>query len=164
MLLERVGKHLEAQALRLDSEDDIDSFGRSAFNRYYYAAFWIVRAALAEIDPKWSSIAHAAVPDLLRGAVRNKLEQGLKKAERTGSRGGTLRNQIQTSTGTLAQLMEHAYKKRVEADYSISARVKKTNGALYMGAEKCSSASHWPHRANTSTRNLLNVSKQLGIT
>ena len=163
-MLELVGQHLEAQALRLESKDEIDSFGRSAFNRYYYAAFWIVRSALAEIDPKWSSIAHKSIPDVLRRSVRKKLEQELKKAERTGFPGGKLRNQIQTSTETLAELMEHAYKKRVEADYSVSARVERTNEALYMGKEKCSSASHWPRRANTSAGSLLNVSKQLGIT
>ena len=163
-MLELVGKHLEEQALMRDSDDDIDSFGRSAFNRYYYAAFWIVKSALAEIDPKWSSIPHKQVPEVLRGSVRNRLEKELTKAERTGFSGGRLRNQIRTSTETLAELMEHAYKKRVEADYSMSTTVKKSNQTLYMGQEKCSSASHWPHRANTSAGNLRNVSKQLGIT
>jgi len=163
-VLQIVGKHLEEEALRRSSADEVDLFGRSAFNRYYYATFWIVRATLGEIDPKWSSLSHSSVPDLLTGAVRKKLKKELEKAERLGLQGGSVRNRINLSTDGLATLMRHAYSKRVEADYGISTRVTKVNQTLYLGDEKISSAFHWPSRAKTLTEDLLNVSKQLGLT
>lgn len=165
-MLELVGKHLEEEALRRSSADEVDVFGRSAFNRYYYATFWIVRATLGKFDQKWFSISHNSVPELLKGAVREKLNKELKKAERLGSglQGGKLRHQIYSSTEGLADLMQYAYSKRVEADYGTSTKVEKIHQTLYMGSEKSSSAFHWPSKAKTFTDDLLNVSKQLGLT
>lgn len=163
-MLEIVGKHLEVEALRRSSFDEVDSFGRSAFNRYYYATFWIVRATLEAIDPKWSSLAHKSIPDLLKGSVRKKLNKELKKAKRLGLNDGKLQHDIYTSTEGLANLMQHAYGKRVEADYYPTGKVTKVNQTLYMGTEKCSSAYHWPSKAKTSADALLNVAKQLGLT
>jgi uncharacterized protein (UPF0332 family) len=161
-VLEIVGKYLEEEALRRSSADEIDLFGRSAFNRYYYATYWIVRSCLVEIDPTWE-LKHKSVPELLEGQVRKKLNNELKKAERLNIQGGKLRNRIYTSTAGLAQLMRHAYSKRVEADYTASSKVTKIDQTLYMGNEKSSSAFHWPSQAKTFTDDLLNVSKQLGL-
>jgi hypothetical protein len=62
--------------------DNADLFGRSAFNRYYYAAYLITREMLRKLDPKWAASGHRQIPDLLQKTVTKKARQSIKNAEK----------------------------------------------------------------------------------
>jgi hypothetical protein len=57
-----VAKRLSEIALNEVSETDADAFGRSAFNRYYYASYLITRDMLRQLDPSWTRTGHSKIP------------------------------------------------------------------------------------------------------
>ena len=80
-----VAEHLSRQAKSSYKKGDsayamADAFGRSAFNRYYYASFLNVRDLVSTLDGRWARISHKGIPDLLRGAVTSMIADELKKA------------------------------------------------------------------------------------
>ena len=54
-----VGEQLESWALDRKVETERDLFGRSAFNRYYYAVFLLTREMLGEFKASWKKTMHA---------------------------------------------------------------------------------------------------------
>ena len=51
--MQYVGSELERLALSDADPNNADLLGRSAFNRYYYAAFLITRETLGYMQPNW---------------------------------------------------------------------------------------------------------------
>ena len=49
-----VADHLTITAQSKTSELDVDLFARSAFNRYYYAVYLIVKESISEINNSYS--------------------------------------------------------------------------------------------------------------
>lgn len=68
-----VAQQLEFWAKEKDKETERDLFGRSAFNRYYYAAFLVTREMLGALRPTWRHTAHAAIPELLEAGLKKRL-------------------------------------------------------------------------------------------
>jgi hypothetical protein len=163
MSMEIVAKHLESEALNRNSPQETDVFGRTAFNRYYYATFWIVRNAIAKIDPKWNEPSHGDLPNLLEGAFINRFRKEIKKAGVLGGKVESLNARSNSSAANLASLMRHAYALRVQADYKFDAGVTKNGAVLVMKDTKTSEAANWPRRAEMLTSDLLNVAKQIGL-
>lgn len=60
-----VGDKLENFALGEKNILSKDLFGRSAFNRYYYAAFLVTREMLGELQNSWKATPHRQIPILL---------------------------------------------------------------------------------------------------
>lgn len=163
MSMELVAKHLESEALSRKSPEEIDVFGRTAFNRYYYATFWIVRNAVAKIDPKWSEPTHSDLPNLLEGAFLKLFRKEIKKAGVLGVKVEILTARSNGSAGGLASLMRHAYALRVQADYKFDAGVTKEGAVLVLKETKTSEAANWPRKAETLTSDLLDVAKRIGL-
>lgn len=117
--MENVADHLEQQAVARHSPLEKDSFGRSAFNRYYYATYLLVRAGLAGLRAEWAGeMPHATIPELLRGTVCTELKRGHTKAVRTGdSELAALCSRAITASKDLAKLMDEGRAIRVVADY-----------------------------------------------
>ena len=68
--LRSVAEHLSTHAKVLGSGDaEADAFGRSAFNRHYYATFLTVRELLVAIDIAWAKTPHAEIPASGRPAI-----------------------------------------------------------------------------------------------
>ena len=75
-----VAHHLQTHALALSDPTERDLYGRSSYNRYYYAAFLSARQVLAGLRPEWGRIAHATYPELLTGEVVKVLKSGRMRA------------------------------------------------------------------------------------
>lgn len=116
--MQLVAQHLQNQALNRPVEGARDSFGRTAFNRYYYATFLKVQDTLRRNRPQWSSSGHSKLPRILRGDVVDELKVSLARGRKTGD-GEIVRlcsDAISAAKG-LADLLEASYAIRVIADY-----------------------------------------------
>lgn len=115
--MQKIALHLQIAA-RTKANDERDMFARSAFNRYYYNMFLLVRDMMYELIPDFKGLSHIDYPKNLKGDFTKKQRLAKKSARRTGDidlirkfdRG------IQ-ATSALASMMETAYGIRVVADY-----------------------------------------------
>lgn len=117
--LEAVARHLRDQALALEdaSNDDADAFGRSAFNRYYYAAYLVTRQILQPVLPDLPK-QHATLPEFLRTTVRGDLGKRRLRATRAGDHTAAKSTQeARQATLLLAEILVAGYGSRVMADY-----------------------------------------------
>lgn len=78
--MEIVAHHLQVTALARGDAAERDLFGRSSYNRYYYATFLCVREVLAQLRPEWGELPHAAYPEVLVGTVSKVLSAGRSRA------------------------------------------------------------------------------------
>ena|SRR6056297_1263916 len=79
-MLEKVGKLLQNKAIKSKTIPvDLNAYGKSAFNRYYYATYWLVRDMLEIIDPKWASQSHGDIPVLLNKKFTNKFKKAIEQ-------------------------------------------------------------------------------------
>ena len=146
---------------------DKDQFGRSAFNRYYYAAFLLTRSLLVELDPKWSAPQHASIPELLRDTAKKKIYEELKIAETKGSIRNKdmhrMRNEITVPLLRLSALLAEAYEVRVVADYEPDEMVKVEQNVMSLKYYKIDTASRWPGRARAYCKTIRKVWKEAGL-
>ncbi|MBF4281092.1 hypothetical protein EAY27_28865, partial [Vibrio anguillarum] len=79
-----VGSELERLALSDSDPDNSDLLGRSAFNRYYYAAFLTTRETLGYMQSNWKGTAHAEIPNLLEKGLRKPAKAALRQQIKAG--------------------------------------------------------------------------------
>lgn len=148
--MENVALFLQNKANSCTPESrDFDLFGRSAFNRYYYAAFLEVRSMLRDLNETWAEIPHADIPKLLTGQVRTTIKRKQRWATRLGE---TEAVQIcirgATSAHELAALMGEAYAVRVTADYYPEIAIVSGNrGRFQLNLVHVTTAHDWAGRA-----------------
>jgi hypothetical protein len=147
--MEQVALSLQMTAIGCRNARDFDDFGRSAFNRYYYALFLTVRELLSQFDPKWKDLPHASIPPLLLGQVLNGLKRRRKRSIRLGdSRGTELANQAIAAVRELESTMRRGYIVRVMADYNPAIPVTKgTADRFSLGDTDITDAHEWPNIA-----------------
>lgn len=158
--MERVALLLQITAIkRRASAAELDLFGRSAYNRYYYAMFLLVREMLTRMNPVWSDNAHAAIPELLVGTVIAKLKQASKRARRIGDNESVdLCSQGVAAAISLADLMKVGYASRVVADYNPEIPIVLSSGDRFtLNTVSINDAHDWPDRARRFTRIILRV-------
>ncbi len=162
-----VGQELERWALGQTNADDKDLFARSAFNRYYYAVFLITREMIGEFEAGWRRTNHAGMPDLLRGAVKRKVETALKDAVRGGlmSQGDSLKIKAKNAVAinALAVLLQEAYHVRVVADYEPEIVVQQKHNVISLDTHKLASAKTWPDRAASYCKCIRKVWEEVGL-
>ena len=139
-----VGDQLAAWALAQTEDHKKDLFGRSAFNRYYYAAFLSTRQMLGEFKTEWERTAHRNIPDLLKGKLKKKLTSAIDLSRPEGIK---VRDEHNSSVTALAVLLEQAYQVRISADYEPEVRIQQTNQAISLSGHTLTSAEEWPGRA-----------------
>ena len=117
--MEKVAKHLLDEAMQREQPDEKDVFGRSVFNRYYYATFLNVKEGLSGLKKEWEgNLAHASIPEMLRGQIKIELKKGLVKAKKASDQEVvSLCSKALTAAKDLAALMEEGRALRVTADY-----------------------------------------------
>ena len=146
--MERVGNDLQNTAFdRRTSADDLDQFGRSAFNRYYYATFLEVREMLRRFNPDWRG-SHSQVPDELEGSITRKISSIKRSAQRVDDHQGVAI--CQSAKGgalSLAQLMRGAYVVRVKADYEPEIPITLDNTRFSLDTTSINDAHNWLIRA-----------------
>lgn len=115
--MQEVARHLQIYAHR-HSGDGKDAFARSAYNRYYYACYLLLRELVSEMDPRWKQTRHKSFPDLLGGQITKRLKQERNKARRAEDY--VLYEMIQTSLRAvreMTRIIKDAYATRLVADY-----------------------------------------------
>lgn len=145
----------------------IDSFGRSAFNRYYYSSFLIVRDMLVHIRPEWIRSGHKGIPDVLEGQLRTLIRNEAKKQVKIGlmthGEAEKLKSDSFESISHLSSMLREAYYIRVLADYEPDCTVIKKKNVLYLGEHTDTGAAHWPDKTNRFKGVILNACRKLGI-
>lgn len=162
-----VGEELEKWAYAQSELHKKDLFGRSAFNRYYYAAFLITRDMLSTYNVVWKRAKHAGIPDLLEGEfmkpVINRLRIDAKKNRITESEMKRLKSDLLFATTGLANLLREAYSVRVIADYEPETAIASVGKVISLNSYKLNSASNWASRASSYCKTIHKVWRDVGL-
>jgi hypothetical protein len=162
-----VGDHLAEVATHRSGSIERDLFGRSAFNRYYYAAFLKIRTVLKTIDPIWARPSHQSIPDLLIGDVLKRLKNEIPKAERssllTKGEGEQLYRTAANAAADLSSLLASAREIRRLADYEPEIPVTKSGVVMKLGDCTLESAQNWERRVNIQAKIILKTYGKLGL-
>lgn len=162
-----VGDRLSLIALDEKEDQNIDLFGRSAFNRYYYSAFLNVREMIVAIKPEWIESGHKGIPDVLEGQLKKLINRNLKEQVRLGamreSEAQSLKASCYDSISHLSSMLKESYNIRVKADYFPEVKISKDRGRLKLADYTVGNAAHWPDRANQYKGVILDVCRKIGI-
>ena len=115
--MQKVGHYLQMEAKNV-SDEDRDTFARSAYNRYYYSVFLTVRDLIRTLKPDVTSLPHKSYPDLLKNTIFKELNGALKIARRNDD--SVLVGKIEKAKNAarnLADQLEKANGVRITADY-----------------------------------------------
>jgi len=148
--MEQVALYLQIKANHCPPDSrDFDLFGRSSFNRYYYAAYLEVRSLLGNLDRSWATAQHASIPALLTGQVLERIKRQRIRAARIGdSDAVNICLRAVASAHELATLMTEAYAVRVTADYEPGIPiVADDRGRFRLNLVLVTTAHDWPDRA-----------------
>lgn len=163
----RVAEKLESIADSSGSPEDVNFFGRSSFNRYYYTIYLSVRAALRARDPDMGQLSHRSVPDILRGPVVIQIKRIIASQRKKGllsvGEGSNMSTRASEAANELADLMREAYQIRCDADYEPEFLAEKHGGAIYLRGKKLSSAASWPKRVDIRLGELMKIWRYLGF-
>lgn len=153
--MEQVGNALADQAIKLRGDPaDADLFGRSAFNRYYYAVFYIAREMLGDFSVEWQTVPHASVPQLLVGQVRREIQKFKQRANKLGdTESVSLCSHAIESLDRLSELLRQGYSVRVTADYDPTVQIKFEDGTsqFSLASMTIGTARNWAQRAGFLT-------------
>ncbi|HDY7822781.1 TPA: hypothetical protein ACGUTO_003927 [Vibrio vulnificus] len=162
-----VGSELERLALSDSDPDNSDLLGRSAFNRYYYAAFLTTRETLGYMQSNWKGTAHAEIPNLLEKGLRKPARAALRQQVKAGllDKGDESRllGELNATAGTLAQLLRLAYDARILADYEPEIKTTRDGNVICLKSHKLTTAGQWPSQANTHCARLKRIWKDIGL-
>ena len=163
-----VAQHLSSHARTLGASDaDADAFGRSAFNRHYYATFLIARDLLVRVDAAWARTPHAEIPNQVEKALIARIKNEAKKQVRSGvlpsGRSNSIVNQSISAAAEIASVLRVAYSIRVAADYEPSHRIVFGSSGLELDSCSIGEANSWQVRVDREKWKLLAISKELGL-
>lgn len=148
-------------------EENADAFGRSAFNRYYYAAYLITRDMLRQLDPSWARTQHGVIPEFLTKTVirriRRTAQQQLTRGVLSKSESALLRDNANRSTTDLSELLRDAYAVRCIADYQPERRILRNGNMIRLCDSSIEAARKWPQRAQIHAKTLIRIWRQLGL-
>jgi hypothetical protein len=154
--MEHVALHLQKEANKNGDSEAGEEFGRTAYNRYYYATFLIIRKMVSRFDTKWSGIPHADYPVLLRGKIKKAFKEERLRAQRASDAELVqICNQAVSTTEEIAQLMEKGSATRVVADYQpeIAIIFSKSERFSLQGID-ITEAHQWPIKARNFSNSL----------
>jgi hypothetical protein len=164
--VEIVGDYLVEAASKISEEVDQDLFGRSAFNRYYYAAFLSVRNLFGEIDDRLNEPQHGQIPKLLTVTLKGRIDKLIKNQQKGGvlpsERAQELRDNLETALTTLADLMGYAYSIRKIADYEPDIKIKFNSEKLEIGGCDSVIAKKWGEEVRLIADQIREIWRELG--
>jgi len=162
-----VGEQLQDWAQEQKDDLNKDVFGRSAFNRYYYAAYLITRMNLGELNPIWKTEKHKAMPNTLITTVRKPviraLEKQVKKDVMTESERSKAVGSLKVATAALSDLLKEAYDLRCVADYEPEELISFDNKLLLLKEYKLDSARKWPSKASAYCKTIRRIWRDAGL-
>ncbi|MCL9844598.1 hypothetical protein [Ralstonia solanacearum] len=164
--MEIVGDHLIAEVFRQTDDIDKDLFGRSAFNRYYYAAFLAIRRLFAEVDNNLNQPQHAGIPSLLTDTLNGKIKKIVRRQEKAGAissaRAQEICNSAAEALKSLAELMSYAYSIRKIADYQPETKIELVGGVVGIGGCQSTVARRWCADVEVKAEQVREIWRQLG--
>lgn len=151
-----VARYLKDHALTIPGTLDADLFGRSAFNRYYYATYLAVKRKL---KPRLPALPreHAVIPDYLRGLATGQIAQVKRAARRVGDHQLMQRcTYAKLAANELAELLVTGYGIRVIADYDPEVPVDFLGtGCFALNHVSVAEAEAWPRKADAYISSIL---------
>ena len=161
-----VGDKLAEIAVNEPDSDRQNLFGRSAFNRYYYSAYWITRGMITIIAGEWNKHSHEDIPNMLNGNTKNKIDREIQRAveQKTIEQGysNDLHERAHRRLEDLADLMREAYAVRIVADYQPENLIEISDADLMLENCTLASANGWEARANYCCDDILSVWEEIG--
>jgi len=162
-----VGDKLREWAINEQSETKADAFGRSAFNRYYYASFLITRGMLKELNPEWAKAKHKNIPDILKKSLIDRVRRQIKIIERKKlfdvRDSSKQRRSLNIAVAGLSGLLSSASSVRVTADYEPECQVVRAGNLITLSNQSLEAAKNWPDRAEAFSKVILKVWRELGL-
>lgn len=162
-----VAEHLSSHANAVAGSDSADAFGRSAFNRYYYASYYIARELLCALDESWGPTSHADIPNLIERTLIKRLRKLAKDQEKFGvlnaADGCKLLSQAQSAASDIAETLRLAYVVRVAADYEPTKAVSFFVGGFRLVEHSNTEARNWKNLVERKKGILLRICKELGF-
>ena len=165
--MQRVGDHLATEATTRGAADECDLFGRSAFNRYYYASYLETRNLLGELDVSWLGTPHKNIPPLLTETVKKAVKAELRNQAGkliSTHEAKTMAAELNVAIHDLASLLTVAYLIRCVADYEPDVKTKMNGPTLELQNHTLHEASGWPKRAVAHTKTIRKIWRTLAIT
>ncbi len=162
-----VADHLVAESASRSIEAESDLFGRSAFNRFYYASYLETRTLLGELDASWARTPHKNIPPLLKDTVQTAVKAELRKQNGkliSPHEAKTMAKELNVAINDLASLLTVAYLIRCVADYEPTIKTKKNGSTLELQNHTLHEASGWPQRAAAHTKTIRKIWRTLAIT
>ena len=121
---------------------------RSAFGRYYYAAFHLVRSTLRTMDPALDQPKHDQIPGHLRRMVLRKIYRQIDRQRMqdvlTSQVAKALRVEAKISVNKLADFFEFARPIRTAADYDLHISVESVRTDPTLIGVSLAEAKGWP--------------------
>ncbi|NIH19348.1 hypothetical protein [Morganella morganii] len=144
-----------------------DAYGRTAFNRYYYACFLNIREFVSNFDSNWAKVKHAGVPELLRISVNKKIVVELKKSERIGDITSreyqSKKSIILSSLDAMASTMSMAYIIRGIVDYEPEIKMIFKENGFTINSQTVASAKGWLQTINSESSKITKIMKEVGF-
>lgn len=166
MRLVLVADYLKEQALARTGTDDFDVFGRSAFNRYYYATFLIIREKFYAMGvlQAGQGLPHANVPERLRGTLKKEFSKARLKIHRSGDKdlSGKIHS-AESATEDLARMIEEAKAIRTLADYEPEISIVLSRRGFSLVNVDIDTAKAWPQKAEGYLRVIESAWRQVNV-
>jgi hypothetical protein len=163
--MQRVGLALAQKAVTAQAPDEADVFGRSAFNRYYYASYLVTRAMLRKMDASWSRISHKDIQPLLTGKVVERVRRASRNQQRLGliNDAASLCSSVTAAASALADMMKAAREVRCVADYEPETQIVRRGEVIKLVGHSIEEAKYWPRRASAHSGTILKTWRRLGL-
>lgn len=162
--MQEVAHHLQVHAHGISGSEK-DAFARSAYNRYYYACFLLLRQSFAEMSANWSQMPHRSYPDVLGGAIKKRLSAERKIAKKSEDR--DLEKKIDSALRAVPELrniMIEANAVRVVADYEPGTLVQFASGQRFsLNSIEISRAHEWYSKVGTLVGIILSAWRQFNV-
>lgn len=163
--LHLVGTTLSAEARK--SEGGIaDAYGRSAFNRYYYAAYLTVRDLLIKFNPSWD-VSHSDAPNLVESTLPALVRKTARKLQKNNVLSHADEKRISSGVASagaaIAEVMRIAYKVRVISDYRPEEQVTFDKATFHLDAHSEGDARAWLGIVEMHKGRILRLGKEIEL-
>jgi hypothetical protein len=155
-----------ADKAKTTAGDVADAFGRSAFNRYYYAAYLQARGLLIKVNPDWD-VSHSDAPTLVEKSLVGIVRKEVRRKERSGLISHTesmrITSTVATACTAIAEVLRVAYKVRVISDYKPEEDVMFENETFNLDSHTEGEARMWAGVVEVQKGRILRACKELGL-
>lgn len=163
--LHLVGTTLSVEAKK-NSGDVADAYGRSAFNRYYYAVYLATRDLLIRFNPKWD-VSHAGAPELVERALPALVRKEAKRLQKinalTHADEQRISSGVAKAGAAIGELLRIAYKVRVISDYRPEEQVSFDKSTFHLDDHSEGEARSWLSTVEMHKGRILKFGKELEL-